>query len=108
MFIYYLSTLKLLWPRAYPAGFAEKVYDLHCEHGPKFRRSLRQKLPVCTELTDEDLFAAMPLGDVWSDARLLDVFMYLHQHRRLSIPDSWREVMDEFKKEVEARALWLL
>ena len=57
-------------------------------------------------MTDKELFEALPLGDKWDEAHLLDVFFYLLQSRSLAIPDTWAPVMMKFKAELEAFANW--
>ena len=67
---------------------------------------MRQKVPIDTSLTDKELFEALPLGDKWDEALLLDTFFYLLQGKSLAIPPSWAPTMMKFKAELEAFAYW--
>ena len=42
------------------------------------------------------------MGDVWSDAGLADVFLYMLQSHSLNIPDSWHDTMMDFKSQLRA------
>ncbi|CAE7353547.1 unnamed protein product [Symbiodinium sp. CCMP2456] len=93
---------KLLLESAYPEGFAKHIFDVHQRIGPEPGRTLRQKVLINTKLTDRELFERLPLGDVWSDAGLADVFMYMLQSHSLNIPDSWLDTMMDFKSQLQA------
>ena len=67
---------------------------------------LRQKVPLDGQLTDHELFKQLPLGDIWQDARLPEVFLYLLDHRSLTIPSSWYATMMELKLELEKFVIW--
>ena len=66
--------------RAYPSGLGaslEKVYREELER--PLRGDLRfNRTPKDRSLSQRDLFMAMPTGDTWPDADLLDVFEYLY------------------------------
>ena len=89
-------------PRAYPEGFANRIYELHEKWGQKDRRTLRQKVEINTSLSDRELFEALPLKDTWSDAQVTDLFFYLLGHHGLVIPNSWHSTIMNFKEELEA------
>ena len=90
--------------RAYPSGFAQRVFDLHMQCRMKGAGLLRQKAPVDTSKTDRELFEELSLGDRWCDAGLVELFFYLLQSRTLEIPDSWVPTMQSFKAELESYA----
>ena len=83
------------------------MYELHRDHGPRHCFTLRQKPSLDARLTDQQMFKQLPLNDVWREAKLTDVFFYLLQNEKLAIPDSWLATIMDFKKELEAFALWL-
>ena len=68
--------------------------------------TLRQKVTVDTSLSDKELFEALPLGDKWDEALLVDTFFYLLQNKSLAIPSSWAPAMMKFKEELQAFAYW--
>ena len=39
------------------------------------------------------LFAEMPWGDLWPDAKLVEVVRYLRGSTKLAIPAGWRELI---------------
>ena len=45
------------------------------------------------------------MGDVWSEAGLADVFMYLLQSHSLNIPDTWLDTMMDFKAQLRATSV---
>ena len=83
------------------------MYELHRDHGPRHCFTLRQKPSLDVRLTDQQMFKQLPVNDVWREAKLTDVFFYLLQNEKLAIPDSWLATIMDFKKELEAFALWL-
>lgn len=60
---------------------------------------LRQKymFEVCSELK---LFNSLPLNDVWSDAKLIDCYLYLWGNKNLHIPAEWLESMKSFTSDL--------
>ena len=62
---------------------------------------MRQKASIDLKKTDRELFDSMPSGDCWVDARLPEVFLYLLQSHRLTVPDSWQQSMLKMKREAE-------
>ena len=100
------SAIQTTLLRAYPEGFASRIYDLRQANAGRARTTLRQKIPLDANFTDQDLFKQIPLGDRWDDARLVEVFFYLLQSHSLSIPDSWHDTIMDFKTELEAFEHW--
>ena len=82
-------------PRTYCRGFCEKLCDLYEDRG-LHRPDLRHKYPVDLGKSDKDLFAELPMGDIWIDAKLHQVWVYLFTNRRLKVPDSWHDVIWKF------------
>ena len=41
----------------------------------------------------QQLFAEMPWGDCWADAKLVEVVRYLRGSTKLAIPEGWRELV---------------
>ena len=101
----YMPACSLL--RAYPAGYADAIFNLHQEFGQKRRKPMRQKVQVDGSKTDQELFKELPLGDLWQDAALPSVYLYLLRGRTLVIPDAWYDTMMDLKKEMEKHANWL-
>ena len=60
-------------PREYPAGFGKKLVELFDWAVPLPRLDLRQRQEIDPKCSDRELFAALPLGDAWSDANLYGV-----------------------------------
>ena len=92
--------------REYPRGFGECLLPLLDDVRGKPRLDLRQKWAVNPALTDLDIFSSLETGDVWVDAKLPSVFMYLY--KRAAIPDAWHNVMESFRVEMEKFATGLL
>ena len=53
-------------------------------------------------LTDKELFAQTELGDVWWDASLPWVWAYLYHNKKLRVPPSWQNVIEDFHEELVA------
>lgn len=90
--------------RAYPYDFGLALAKAFRQQAPV--ADLRGKKKQSMDLTDRELFAEAPLGDVWWDASLPSVWSYLWGNRKLSIPDSWHDTMEQFHTELMA-ATWL-
>ena len=65
---------------------------------------MRQKVEVDGSKSDHELFKELPLGDLWKDAGLASVCLYLIRGRSLVIPDAWHDTMMDLKKELEKHA----
>ena len=50
--------------------------------------------------SDREVFHSLPLNDVWHDAELIPVWVYLYKHPKTSIPDSWLDEMATFHEEM--------
>lgn len=87
-------------PRCYPEGFARRLCDLF-EGRKGFPEHLRHKRPVNLKMSDKDLFQSLPVGDLWLDGCMHQVWFYIYACKHVHIPDSWVVVMEEFNKEVE-------
>ena len=62
---------------------------------------LRQKRDLNTFHSEKSLFESLPMGDVWSDAKLADCYFYLYKNKELSIPPDWVEIMRKFTNELK-------
>ena len=72
--------------RVYPEKFVKQIYDIF-SNTQKVQKYLRNKTVVQhTEFSDHEIFAAMPLGDLWEDAGIASVYFYLRQRSALSDP----------------------
>ena len=90
--------------RVYPKRFCSALYRafFHTELR-HHRRDLRNKNVVEPGLSDRELFERMPLGDVWSDANIADVYFYARSNPHLEIPDTWRSTIAIFDQELDTR-----
>ena len=61
---------------------------------------MRCKKPVDLRMTDKDIFLTLPMGDVWVDAKMPEVWSYLYGSKYVEIPDSWQFAMKQFHNEV--------
>ena len=85
----------------YPEKFGRKLLDVYkTADFEECRRDLRNIFAVDPKLTDRESFQKYPTGDLWSDAKLLDVVKYVYNYEGLRIPDSWAETMQSFMEEV--------
>ena len=75
------------WPRVYPTGFGQSLAEALREWRPQ--PTLRQKVQLDLIRTDRELFAEIPISDVWDDAGLPRVYWYLRTMKCLKIPASW-------------------
>lgn len=62
----------------------------------ELRRDLRKCYAVDPKLSDRENFVAYPIGDLWLDANVLDVIVYIRKYKGLTIPDSWLAAIDNF------------
>ena len=91
----------LLLSRNFPLGFGQKLVQLWEESQSLPRTDMRQKETINPYMTDHDLFKAMPLGDLWSDAGVVETFLYLISNKNCRIPDGWLETMTSFREELQ-------
>ena len=91
--------------REYPTGFGKRLLEAYhkaCSEPP--RQDLRRKFALDAKNTDKELFRDYPCNpDQWFDAKLPEAFWYLAGSRSLQIPDSWVDVMADFKKQLNQR-----
>lgn len=86
-----------MWLRVYPHEFGD---GLCCAlDGWRPQPSLRQKKALNPRDTDVQIFASLSLGDVWSDAELIECYHYLRKGST-SIPPSWEGAFRAFDKEL--------
>ena len=52
------------------------------------------------------LWEEMPIGDIWLDAQLPKVWIYLLSNRHLKVPDSWQKAVKAFDKELMELEAW--
>ena len=93
--------------RVYPMRFVAQLYRAFYEAEQWPRPDLRNKNEVRPGLSDRELFETMDLGDIWEDARLSRTYFYARNNRHLEIPDSWKSTIENFDRELSARALCL-
>lgn len=86
-------------PRVYPFGFGDALRDIMTSW--QAQPHLRQKKPVDTSLSDRELFCSMALGDLWPDAKLVEVYRYIRQSRKTHVPPSWVTVFEELDVELD-------
>ena len=67
----------------------------------RLQPTLRNKVEVSAGLTDQELFKALPLGDIWLDAELPEVYHYLRRSTKPRIPASWEAAIEAFEMELE-------
>ena len=85
--------------RHYPKDFGVAVASLVAKQPPV--ADLRNKQHLDPMLTDREIFSTMPMGDVWWDAKLPELYWYLRQLPTLSIPESWSSAIQQFEQELQ-------
>ena len=91
--------------RSYPAGFGRKLLEIYDQVCDKPDPVLRQKRRVAAHEADWEIFGSLRVvdyDDLWPDADLWGVYLYLKQNKRLRMPQAWSTVLDEFEQEVHA------
>ena len=91
--------------RSYPAGFGRKLLEIYDHVCDKPDPVLRQKRGVAAHEADWEIFGSLRVvdyDDLWPDADLWGVYVYLKQNKRLRMPQAWTTVLDEFEQEVHA------
>lgn len=116
--------------RVYPFGFGQRLLQLWLEDDVQPRAALRTRMNisnVCNllefivfwcvasnvqkvlvrkkietndALSDRELFQILELKDPWSDADMASVFVYMMDHEKTKIPDSWLGTMRRFRIEL--------
>lgn len=96
-------TSPIVIPRQYPYRFGLRILRIL----PKLlKRGAKMPLQPPHQWDALEMFKAWPLEDVWADAELDDVYVYLRGNRGLNLPMDWRPVFEidlGFK-----RAGWIL
>ena len=86
--------------RSYPKGFGKALLRLHDEMlQMRPEPVLRQKKAINHAATDVEIFHAMPIGDIWKDGNLLEVYFFLKKNKRLKLPDCWEVPLKSFEEE---------
>ena len=86
-------------------AFVRQLYEVFASGTTKHNQGfLRNKNSVDVEKTDLELFKGYRLGDLWEDARLPAIYMYLRRNPHLMIPDSWQATIDDFDHELDEKA----
>lgn len=121
------TTHRLTVLRAYTKTFGAnllKAYTSWQALPPADRADARPRRNLDLSQSDKELFLGMPLGDLWVESRIHEVFLYLYQSKHcatfvciksllptqsivifpsmscLRVPESWEPVMMAFKDEV--------
>jgi hypothetical protein len=81
-----------------------KLYD-EVKDKPAF--DLRQKTAIDPTRTDLQIFMGLSNDDVWTDAELPSVFLYLYENEKLCIPNEWQWAMLQMKLEMQKYVTWL-
>ena len=92
--------------RAYPPGFAHKILDSYESRGT-VGCALRFKRKIDVSKTDRQIFEELDLGDLWLESKLHLAWFYIHGNKYLAIPESWRDTMESFHRELCARVFGL-
>ena len=86
-------------PRHYPTGLGKSLHKIHTNLENTPVACLRQKYDI-PQASDVTIFTSLPMGDIWQDAKLQDVFWYLIHNKRLQVPPLWVEPLRAFKEEL--------
>lgn len=87
--------------RNFPLGFGHKLVKAWEECRELPRTDLRQKRSLDPTQTDRALFEGMATGDLWSDAGVVETFLYLISNKNCRVPDEWLSTMKSFRDEME-------
>ena len=85
----------------YPLSFGFRLVELYQAYGDLPRRDLRCKIPTEPSWTDRELFMHMCDEDLWLDAKLPDVLLYVARNKHLNIPPSWESCMVDYINHVK-------
>ncbi|CAK9010588.1 unnamed protein product [Durusdinium trenchii] len=96
------GTSQLKSTGAYPPGFAHKILDSYESRGT-VGCALRFKRKIDVSKTDRQIFEELDLGDLWLESKLHLAWFYIHGNKYLAIPESWRDTMESFHRELCAR-----
>mgnify|MGYP001817807468 CR=1 FL=1 len=79
--------------RVYPEKFAlnlMKAYENWCTRPAAERADIRGRISVNLKKTDKELFQDLPLGDLWLESGIHEVFLYLYNSKHCQRPASFR------------------
>ena len=85
--------------RTYPLGLGHGLKEIMTSW--QAQPKLRQKRPVDVNLSDREMFNSLPLGDVWADAQLIDVYKYLRKSKNTMVPNTWVPLFEELDRQIE-------
>ena len=85
--------------REYPDGFGEGLHAFMGHWKPQPR--LRQKELIDLSLSDKEVFQSLPLGDLWEDARLVEVYRYMRKYKCYKVPVCWQHVLEDLDAELD-------
>lgn len=93
--------------RSYPRGFGLKLLNLWEEARYNPRVDMRQKVPLDAQQSDLEIFNSLEVGDVWCEAGLPSIFIYMMESERCKgkIPPGWVETLMELKEEMRQYVL---
>ena len=87
--------------------FVKQLFDAFTtDFSPHRMGCLRNKNSTNPDLSDVELFKALPMKDLWEDADLPAVYFYLRRNKYLMIPPSWEDAISQFDKELDAKVSW--
>ena len=70
---------------------------------------LRQKKQIDSKMTDLEIFLDLDVGDIWSDAGLVDVYRYARKLKPETVPKCWQSAMEQLDSQLEQlcpRSTW--
>ena len=73
---------------------------------PQALGCLRNKNTTNPDLSDVEIFAAMPMKDMWEDAEMPSVYFYLRKNKYLMIPSCWEDAISSFEAQLNAKVSW--
>ena len=87
--------------RVYPANFGRRLLKLFDDVKDDPRQDLRQKRPLDPSKTDLQIFRGLSDDDLWVDAGLPEVFLYLYGAYKNQVPDGWELAMMEMEAKMQ-------
>ena len=73
---------------------------------PQALGCLRNKNTTNPDLSDVEIFAALPMKDMWEDAEMPSVYFYLRKNKYLMIPSCWEDAISSFETQLNAKVSW--
>ncbi|CAE7578512.1 unnamed protein product [Symbiodinium sp. CCMP2456] len=99
-----VSSANVMISRVYPMEFVKQIYDAFTtDFAPHTLGCLRNKNTTDPNLSDVELFNALPMKDMWEDAELPSVYFYLRRNKYCMVPPSWEDAIHSFDKELDAK-----